>query len=191
MSRSACASASTHTCHSLTPRPKPAIAPSALSRASAGTAPSIASRKRCGWRVAVRIARDVVDEHVVDPREPEPLQAVVDAAQRAVVRIVPALDERQHVDVAVLVARRVAIGCQQAADLRRQQVGVARRPRAVRRRSGARTGRCRNAARCRSSGRRDRTRGARARSPRRPRSGRTGCRAARRRGPGSPALRTC
>ena len=57
-------------------------------------------------RVAVRVARDVVNEHVVDPREAEPLQAVVDAAQRPVVRVVPALDERQHVDVAVLVARR-------------------------------------------------------------------------------------
>ena len=71
--------------------------------------------------VAMRVARDVVDEHVVDGSERKPLQAVLDAAQRAVERIVPALHEWQDADVAVLVPRRIRIGDQQAADLRRQQ----------------------------------------------------------------------
>src|SRR6266571_5318261 len=71
-------------------------------------------------RVAVRGTVDV------EPRYAEPLQAVVDRASRPVVGVVVALAEREHADVAVLVARRVPVRNQETADLARKRIVAAR-----------------------------------------------------------------
>src|SRR2546425_10763843 len=82
--------------------------------------------KALGLRVAVRSTVDVVDVDDVEPRYAEPLQAVVDRASRPVVGVVVALAEREHADVAVLVARRVPVRNQETADLARERIVAAR-----------------------------------------------------------------
>jgi hypothetical protein len=67
-----------------------------------------------------------MDIDVIDTRETEPLQAVLETAQRSLARIIPALDERKHADIAVLVPGRSGIGLEQAPDLRREQKALAR-----------------------------------------------------------------
>src|SRR5436305_11703731 len=78
--------------------------------------------KALGLRVAVGGTVDVVDVDYVEPRYAEPLQAVVDRASRPIVRIVVALAERQHADVAVLVARRVPVRNQETAHFAREHI---------------------------------------------------------------------
>ena len=72
------------------------------------------------------IAIDIVDVDNVEPRNAEALQALVDRAQRPGAGIVPALPVRQHIDIAVLLARRGAVRNEESSDLRREDVLVAR-----------------------------------------------------------------
>ena len=87
--------------------------------------------------VAMRVARDVVDEHEVDACKRKPLQAVLDTTQRAVERIVPALHEWQDADVA---SGSAAHPDQRSSGGRPSSTAGNRRavPRAMRHRSGAR-----------------------------------------------------
>ncbi len=77
-------------------------------------------------RRPVGIAIDVVDVDDVEPRNAEALQALVDRAQRPGAGIVPALPVRQHIDIAVLLARRGTVRNEQSSDLRREDVLVSR-----------------------------------------------------------------
>ena len=72
-------------------------------------------------RSAVRRRVAVVHEEQVHARQAQPLQAVLEAAANTAGAEVPALRERQHVDITVLRARCGSIGLKQPTDLRRQE----------------------------------------------------------------------
>ncbi len=67
----------------------------------------------------------VMDVHHIQPRHAQALQTVFHAAAHACGRVVPHLLKRQHIDVAVLVARRTLAGPQQPAHLGRQHQVIA------------------------------------------------------------------
>ncbi len=74
---------------------------------------------------AMRAGVAVVHIDHVQRRHAQPLQAVLDAAAHAARRIVPALRERQYVDITVLRTRRRRTGPQQTPHLGGQREGCA------------------------------------------------------------------